>query len=239
MRTLLLGLGLLVLTSLTAPAAFADSDTGAIYGLVTTKGHKEVLAKWQSQSTEKSDDDRYGYGNDGGLPPGAINYSNLTGIYVILTDPAYKGGRFHEARIDGDGFWPAALAVAVGDKIRVNNETDQDLTVYLAGDGEDDIQEFPLIEAGRSETLVVKLVGSLEIGIDEIEDEVLPVAAGPGWRTKRLSSGDEYEFENLAPGSYDLRFWFWRLGSITRQVTVGADQRVKADEVLSVDRIIH
>jgi hypothetical protein len=128
--------------------------------------------------------------------------------------------------------------VAVGDKIRVNNETDEDLTVYLVGDGDDDIQEFPLVEAGRSETLIVELAGSLEIGVDEIKANVMPVVAGRGWRTKRLSSGDEYEFEDLRPGTYNLRFWFWRLGSIERQVKLGAGQRLRADEILSADRIV-
>jgi hypothetical protein len=216
----------------------AAEDTGTIYGHVKTKGHKEVLAKWLSLSIEKDEPAAESYGNSGGLPEGAIDYSNLSGIYVILTDTGYKGGRYHEVRVDSDGFWPAALAVAVGDKIRVENKTSNDITVYLAGDGDDDIQEFPVIEEGRSETIVVKLTGDLELGVDELEDEIMSVASGAGWRTKRLSSGDDYEFEDLKAGPYDVVFWFWRLGSIVRQVTLNPGQRLKVDEILSVDRII-
>lgn len=237
MRSFLAILSLLVAIGLTLSGALADGDDGAIYGLVKAKGHKDVLAKWQAHATEKSDD-RFGYGNDGELPAGAINYSNLSSIYVILEDPAYKGGRYHNVRLDSGGFWPGALALALGDKIRVENETDDDLTVYLAGDGDDDIQEFPVIEAGRSETIVVELSGQLELGIDELEDETMSVAAGPGWRTQRLSSGDDYEFEDLKPGNYLLLFWYWRLGSIERRVSLGAGQRLKVDEILSVDRIV-
>jgi len=213
-------------------------DTGTIYGRVSTKGHKEVLAKWLSQSIENDEPAAESYGSKNGLPDGAIDYSNLSGIFVILTDTGYKGGRFHEARVDSDGFWPAALAVSVGDKIRVENKTSNDITVYLAGDGDDDIQEFPVIEEGRSETIVVKLTGDLELGVDELDDEIMSVASGAGWRTKRLSSGDDYEFEDLKAGPYDVVFWFWRLGSIVRKVTLNSGQRLKVDEILSVDRIV-
>jgi len=216
----------------------AAQDTGTIYGHVKTKGHKEVLAKWLSQSIENDEPAGESYGNKNGLPDGAIDYGNLSGIYVILTDKGYKGGRYHEARVDSDGFWPAALAVSVGDKIRVENKTSNDITVYLAGDGDDDIQEFPVIEEGRSETIVVKLTGELELGVDEMEDEIMSVASGTGWRTQRLSSGDDYEFEDLKAGAYDVVFWFWRLGSIVRQVTLNSGQRLKVNEILSVDRII-
>jgi len=212
-------------------------DNGTVYGTVKAMGHKDVLAKWSAQTTEKTSDSQ-GYGTDDNLPAGAIDYSNLSGIYAILDDSNYKGGRFHEVRIEADGSWPSALAVAVGDKLRVNNETDNDITVYLAGDGDDDIQELPVIEAGRSETLVVELTGQLELGVDELEDVSVPVVSGRGWRTQRLSSGDDYEFEDIKPGNYSLVFWFWRLGSITQSVTVGPGKRVKMDQILSVDRIV-
>ncbi len=226
----------LVIAGMSASQSFAAED-GAIYGTVKAMGHKDVLAKWSAQTTEKSNDS-LGYGDASNLPAGAIDYSNLSGIYAILDDPNYKGGRFHEVRIEPDGSWPSALAVAVGDKLHVNNETENDITVYLAGDGDDDIQELPVIEAGRSETLVVELSGQLELGVDEIESVSVPVVSGRGWRTQRLSSGDDYEFDDIKPGDYSLVFWFWRLGSITQKVTVGAGKRIKMDQILSVDRIV-
>jgi len=57
--------------------------------------------------------------------------------------------------------------------------------------------------------------------------------------TKRLASGDHYQFEHLEPGTYPLIFWYWRLGKIQQTVQIQAEQNTRVDKTLTVDNIIH
>ncbi len=230
------------LVALGLNAARADESLGTIHGKIKAKGHKEVLAKWARERDRFQDDDapdsKYDSPPKGStLPPGVINYANISSMYVIIEDATYKGGKFHNLVITRNGIVPKALAVAVNDVIRVRNELPEYLNVYIAGDGDDDIIEFPELSEDASETVKVTLSGNLELGVDEDEDLIVPIVSAPGLRTQRVSSGSEYEFEDLNPGQYKVRFWYWRLGSLTHNVDLKPGARVKLDETLSVDRV--
>ena len=130
------------LVALGLNAARADESLGTIHGKIKAKGHKEVLAKWARERDRFQDDDapdsKYDSPPKGStLPPGVINYANISSMYVIIEDATYKGGKFHNLVITRNGIVPKALAVAVNDVIRVRNELPEYLNVYIAGDGDD------------------------------------------------------------------------------------------------------
>ena len=166
------------------------------------------------------------------------NYEEIKDIFVILANSAWKGGTVHEVELSPYGLNVEALALAQGDIIRLHNKTDNEYTPYLAGTGEDDIQDFPTMEPGSVSDLKVVLTGDLELGLDEDEEEMIRIAAGEGWRSRSAASRDAYEFSGLAAGDYMLRFWYWRLGTLDHSLKLQAGQGVEINEVLSVDRII-
>ena len=142
-------LGLLAVGCAAGPEVAKDKS--AVYGVVTARAHKELLAKWLTSS-----DSEYAASGDTfiAVPPGAIDYGRLSGIHVGLVDPGYAGGVAHDISFVDGGAQPASLAVAVGDVIRVRNSTTRPLTVFLAeieGDGFQDISAIPPAPSARSE----------------------------------------------------------------------------------------
>ncbi|MBT3787628.1 MAG: hypothetical protein HN725_07160 [Alphaproteobacteria bacterium] len=242
---------LIALTGISAPAAAQSS--ARVYGTVETRGHAEVLAKWSASSkvtsTKKIDyaaKSGYGGGSSGNNSEGdagssdnvAIDYGEIADIFVILSNRAWQGGTVHEVELSPYGLNVEVLAVARGDIIRLHNKTGNTYTPYLAGTGDDDIQDFDAMKPGSVNDLVVELTGDLELGLDEDEEEIIIIAAGEGWKSSRVASGGNYEFNNLAAGDYGLTFWYWRLGSLDRKLSLKPGQGAEINEVLSVDRII-
>ena len=233
----------------------AAENNARIYGTVETRAHAEVLAKWNAASKSSAPKKidyaaASGYGGSGsgsgnnsegdaGSSDGAaINYEELADIFVVLAHPTWQGGAVHEVELSPYGLSVGVLALAKGDIIRLHNKTGNPYTPYLAGAGEDDIQDFPTIEPGSVNDLVIELTGDLELGLDEDEEELVTIASGKGWKGQRVSSGERYEFEGLEAWNYGLTFWYWRLGSLDHAVALKAGQNIEINEVLSVDRII-
>lgn len=211
------------------------SDRSAVYGVVTARPHSQVLAKWTQASPG-------GYGSPSGtvvnVPSEAIDYASLTGMYVGLVDPGYGGGADHAITFSKTAARPESLAVAVGDVIRVRNATGGPLTIFLAAIDSEAIQDAPTIPAGGSGEIRVRIEGLLELGADEDDRPIAPVLARRGLRTSEVASGGSYVFNDLEPGAYRMIFWYWRLGSIERSVTLAAGRASRLDEVLSVDRTV-
>ncbi len=214
-------------------------DKSAVYGVVTARAHKDLLAKWLTSSGGE-------YASSGdtfvAVPAEAIDYDRLTGIYIGLVDPGYAGGAAHDITFfdtgsDG-GARPASLAVAVGDVIRVRNTTAHPLTVFLAATEGEAFQDVPAISAGATGEIRVSIEGLLELGADEDERLVAPVLARRGLRALAVASGGNYAFNDLTPGEYRMTFWYWRLGSLERSVKLLAGKATRVDEVLSVDRTV-
>jgi hypothetical protein len=246
----------LVVIAIFSGVSFSASaeNNARIFGTVETRGHAEVLAKWNAASKSvKPEKIDYaaasGYGGssssgntsegDAGSSDGAaINYQELADIFVVLVHPTWQGGAVHEVELSPYGLNVGVLALAKGDIIRLHNKTDNPYTPYLAGEGEDDIQDFAPVEPGSVEDLIIELTGDLELGLDEDEEELIAIVSGKGWKSQRVSSGEQYEFKKLEAGNYSLTFWYWRLGNLDHAVSLKAGQNVQINEVLSVDRII-
>jgi len=246
----------LVILSVIVGVSFSASaeNNARIFGTVETRGHAEVLAKWNAASKsvkpKKIDyaaKSGYGGGTGGGdysasdagsSQGGTINYQELADIFVVLVHPTWQGGTVHEVELSPYGLNVGVLALAKGDIIRLHNKTDNPYTPYLAGEGDDDIQDFPPMEPGSVNDLVIDLIGDLELGLDEDEEELITIVSGEGWKSQRVSSGEQYEFKSLESGSYGLTFWYWRLGSLDHEVSLKGGQNVEINETLSVDRII-
>jgi hypothetical protein len=246
----------LILAIITGISFSASAENnGRIYGTVETRGHAEVLAKWNAASKsvkpEKIDyaaksgygggtgGGNYSAGDAGSSDAAAINYQELADIFVVLVHPTWQGGTVHEVELSPYGLDVGVLALAKGDIIRLHNKTDNSYTPYLAGEGDNDIQDFSPMEPGSVSDLVIELTGDLELGLDEDEEELITIVSGIGWKGQRVSSGEHYEFKGLEAGNYSLTFWYWRLGSLDHAVSLKAGQNVEINEVLSVDRIIN
>ena len=241
---------LTVIISGTGTATVLAEEKGArLHGTVETRAHAEVLAKWQgnSETTSKGKSDyssQYVYNvessGEGAGPNDAVamNYSDIGDIFVILKNNAWHGGAVHKVELNSYGLDTEALAVASGDIIRLHNKTARSYTPFIAGTGDDDIQEFPTMPPGTINDLKVEITGDLELGLDEDEEEFIVIAAGQGWKSQRVRSGGEFDFRDLQAGSYGLKFWYWRLGALDHALLLKAGEDVEVNEVLSVDRVI-
>ncbi len=210
-------------------------NKSAVYGNVLARAHSQVLSKWASAAP---DDPYAASGQNASRPAEAIDYGGLTGMYVGLVDPAYSGGATHDIAFSKAGAKPESLAVAVGDVIRVRNDTAGPVTFFLAATEGDAIQDIPVLPAGRTGMIRVAFEGLLELGVDENERLIAPVLARRGLRTSEVVSGGNYVFNDLEPGEYRMTFWYWRLGSLERSVKLVAGRPTRVDEVLAVDRTV-
>ncbi len=232
-------IGLLIVSAACASAPETAPGKASIYGTLKAQSHKDFIKKSQNY-----DNGNGGYGG-GSIFSGAIqytknmiNYNKLSELYACLIDPEHKEETLHILEVGPEGFSPGSLALAPGDSILIRNNTSQTRHFFISDEGEG-FQAFPPMGAGEEGRLTVKLEGLLELGSDEDDSPTASLFSKKGLIGKRLSSGESYAFENVDPGSYQVVFWHWRLGSIIHEVTAAPGESVKLDETLSVDRIIH
>ncbi|MDH3257683.1 MAG: hypothetical protein OEM27_08690 [Nitrospinota bacterium] len=205
---------------------------GAVYGVVKAASHKDMVEK-----AAHSGDPIYSIGGKINYTQDMINYPELKELYVCLVDPKYQGGREHRLATTGEGMSLRSLAVALGDTIRIKNQTPKVQNFYMV-DRLEGIQVFPPIPPGKEESIAVRLKGILELESEDDENLVTTVLSKPGLIPRRVGSGTRYSFEKLDPGTYSMIFWFWRLGAINKQVIVAKEKNTRIDQVLSVDQII-
>lgn len=205
---------------------------GAVYGHFSADSHKALVAK-----VAEAKDPMYGEGGKIVYSKDMVNYSGLTDLFVCLVSDRFSGGREHSIEIQEDGFAMEDLAVAPGDRIRMINRSSLAHSIYLVDVG-DGIQTLPSISPGQESVIEVKLTGDLELLSEEKDAWSVRVLSRPGLLGQRVASGESYAFERLEPGSYAVVFWYWRLGSVEKQVNVMAGQNLRIDQVLSVDQVI-
>lgn len=219
----------------TAPAIVPGK--GAIYGIVSADSHKAIVEKAASgiDAEYSAEDGKIVYTKE------MINYRNLEELYVCLIDPNYSGGKEHLLVMDESGMSLRSLALAKGDKLRVRNSTPrtQDVFVSAIDDTEQGFQAFPPLRPGTESVFTITVEGDLEFRSEEDEHLVTSLLSRNGLIGRRQSSGSFYAFERLAPGTYDVLFWFWRLGYVQHRIDVRTGQNVRLDQTLSVDRVIH
>ena len=208
---------------------------GNIFGQVDARPHKEFLAKAQRGAP----DDYMVHGADKIIyTREMVNYDALDEIYVGLIHPDHIGPAEHALTINDDRPSLRSILVGQGDVLKVRNNSVRTLSFYLIDPASDDIQEYPALRPGQSAGLPVNLEGSLELGADEDDALVVSILSVKNLVSRQVSSGGTYEFTALDPGTYDVLFWFWRLGKIERRVVVQSGTNNRIDETLSVDRII-
>ncbi len=206
---------------------------GAVYGVVKAASHKDMVAK-----AAQSSDPMYSIGGKINYTKDMINYPELKELYVCLVEPGYQGGGEHRLATVGDSMSLRSLAVAPGDTIRIKNQTSKVQNFYIV-DRLEGIQVFPPMPPGKEGSITVRLEGTLELQSEDDENLVTTVLSQPGLIPRRVGSGTRYSFEKLDPGTYDVIFWFWRLGAIYRQAIVEEEKNTRLDQVLSVDQFFH
>ncbi len=232
MRKCLLSFLALFILSACASGPAVVPGKGAVYGAISADSHKDIIAK-----AEKNADGLYLEKGEVVFTQQMINYHQLKELYVCLLDPSFSGGNDHLLIADNDNMSQRSLAIARGDKLWVQNNTSKTLTFYLAGQG-DDIQVYSPIKPGERSVITVEQEGNLELGSDENEKLVTSLISRANLKSQKHSSGEQYSFENLEPGSYKIIFWFWRLGYIEKNIIIKAGENIELNQVLSVDKIM-
>lgn len=205
---------------------------GAVYGTVSAESHKDILAK-----ALRGKNGLYGKNGEIVFTDQMVNYDNLKEIFVCLVSLSFKGGNKHLLIANNENMSHRSMAIAKGDRLWIQNRSSQTLTFYIAGKN-DGIQVYSPIEPGGRSAITVEQEGDLELGSDENELLKTTLMSRRGLIGQQHSSGDQYAFENLHPGSYKILFWFWRLGFIEKNIVIKAGENVELNQVLSVDKIM-
>lgn len=206
-----------------------------IYGTVVARPHKAYMAKYPAGRTYDGAAVR-STGADAAST--MIDYGALDDIYVVMSTPGKAAPAVHELVALPDGMFPGALAIAMGDSVRVVNKTRLTLTFFISGQNTDYFDEMPPLAPGAEGVVAVRAEGLLELRADENANFVAPILSGKDFLVRRVKSGDEYAFMNVPPGPYHLTFWYWRLGRLDSDVTAIANQSVRKDAVLAVDTLV-
>jgi hypothetical protein len=205
---------------------------GALYGTISAESHKDIIAK-----ASKEDDGIYGNNGQVVFKEGMVNYNQLKELYVCLINPYFEKVNDHLLIADNDRMSHRSLAIAMGDRLWVQNNSSKTLTFFLAGQG-DSIQVYSPVSPGERSVIEVNQEGILELGSDEDEGLITTLFSRAGLISQMYSSGDEYLFKSLDPGQYKILFWFWRLGFIEKNIIIKAGENIKLNQVLSVDKIM-
>lgn len=236
LKTFLSLAGMIVLAGCgTSPPPIVPGK-GAIYGIVSADSHKAIVEKALTSGDPDYRDEAGNILYDKHM----VNYSRLKELYVCLIDPQYPGGHEHVLVAGETGMSLRSLAIAPGDTLRIRNNTAHTQSFFISDiEGtKEGFQAFPPLSPGAEGAFTITLHGDLELGSEENERLVTSILSRKGLRGHRHSSGSAYAFERLTPGTYDVVFWFWRLGYIQRTVQVQAGTNLRLDEILSVDKII-
>jgi hypothetical protein len=206
---------------------------GNVFGILSAESHKDFLAKntHTVEGSYSSSDTVVSYQQD------MVNYPQLNELYVCLIDPEHRGGNIHSLSASENQMSAQSLALAVGDLLRIRNDTAHVQNFFLtdAGNG---FQALPTAKPGEETQTTIQLQGILQLRTEENDALAATLFVQKGLIGKRVKSGDAYAFEGLRPGTYDLVFWYWRLGSIRHTVHIAADKNLRQDERLSVDRVV-
>ncbi len=210
---------------------------GGVYGQLSADSHPQFNRKLENNRTT---DSMYGELNASGVKyqDNMVNYLQLDELYVGLIQPKWVP-QHHQLIASTEGMLPRSIALAVGDTIELRNNTRQSLNFFVAeASTTGRVQTFPGLAAGATANLVVELEGDLELLSEENDNLKVAIFSQKNMLTRRVSSGDFYQFDNLDPGSYRLIFWFWRLGKIQQTIQIRADENLRVDKTLTVDSVI-
>ncbi|MGZ5051432.1 MAG: hypothetical protein ACXWF8_10930 [Methylobacter sp.] len=235
MKYLLLPVFLILAACADAPKIVAGK--GGVYGTVFTDSHPLFKKKMEHGSSSLYGEPQ-GYGVK--YRDDMVNYAELDDLYVGLA-PVNLPLRQHHVTATAEGMSPKSIALATGDSVHLHNQTDRDQSFFVVKSGgtDKDIQAFPAVPAGAAADVKIDLEGDLELLSEDNDKLKTVVFSKKNMLAKRVASGGSYQFDNLEPGSYQLIFWYWRLGKIQQTVQVPAGDNVRVDKVLTVDSVVN
>jgi hypothetical protein len=230
MKTLFLIFITIILTSCAAQSPAIVAGKGAVFGTLKAQSHSQFIEK----VAKKGNGHEY---NELVFDDTMVNYPNLKELYAGIIYPSYTGGETHDVLAQTNGMFPRSIAISQGDKLSISNSTENVLSFFLA-DAKDKFQDLSKVNPGETRTFTVEIQGNLELITDENENLKTFILSKKGLKAQKLKSGDYYKFEKLDPGSYQMVFWFWRLGKIVRKIQVRSGQNIELNELLSVNSVI-
>ncbi|MDP1771544.1 MAG: hypothetical protein Q8L15_04610 [Methylobacter sp.] len=228
-----------LLVSACADAPKVIKGKGGVYGMVSADSHPAFNKKLESDSGSSS---IYGESKVTGVKyqDNMVNYAKLDELYVGLVQ-ANLPPQQHQLTANAEGMSQKSIALATGDMIQLRNNTGRSQNFFVAetSSAGGNIQTFPSLAAGATASYKIDLEGDLELLSEDNEALKTAILSKKNMVTKRVSSGDSYQFDNLDPGSYQLIFWYWRLGKIQQNVQVRTEENIRVDKILTVDTVIN
>jgi len=228
-------LSLLFLLSACAQAPKIIAHKGAVFGTVSTEAHIEFKQKIANKNTAETN-----YSTDeNGIEhhPDRVNYQHLDELYVGLIVPDYTS-QTHNITVSSDQLNPHSLALSIGDTLHITNQNTSTQYLFISEINAEGFQAIPDLKAGQSIDVRLTLEGDLELLSEDNHKLKSILFSKKNMLTKKFSSGQRYQFENLTPNHYQLIFWYWRLGKITQTIKIDAQKNTRVDKTLSVN-ILH
>ncbi|MCK5867669.1 MAG: hypothetical protein KAG14_04655 [Mycoplasmataceae bacterium] len=210
---------------------------GAVYGIISVDAHPDFKKKTLIIETSLSE-----YESDAGeginYKKNMVNYPDINDLYVGLVSSNYSPQQ-HHLFITEETLLPPALALAPSDSLHIHNNTTSVQHFFMTNIHDDTgFQSFPELKVGESAVFTLKLEGHLELLSEDNPNLKMRLFSKKNMLSKRFSSGDRYQFENLNAGDYQLVFWYWRLGVIQQAVSVKAEENIHLDKTLTVKSVI-
>ena len=210
---------------------------GAVYGTLSADSHPS----FRNKTANKKSSSLYSDSTTGRIryKKNMVNYPKLKELYVGLVSANYKPQR-HHLWIKPSGISPYSLALAPNDRLHIHNNTETSQNLFITGiNDEQGFQSFPELKAGKNATFTLKLEGHLELLSEEDDTLKMQLFSKKNMKTKKIASGQTYQFELLSPNNYQLIFWYWRLGSIQQNIQIHAQKNLRIDKSLSVDSVLN
>ncbi|MBL6987874.1 MAG: hypothetical protein ISR72_12730 [Methylobacter sp.] len=215
------------------------SGKGSVYGVLSADSHSAFNKKMNDNQDITS---IYGEMQTTGIKyqSDMVDYAKLDELYVGLIQASLPPQQ-HQITATTKGMSRKSIALATGDTLLIRNNTNQIQNFFIAETSVtgENIQTFPGLATGASASYKVELEGDLELLSEDNEALKTVLFSKKNMLTKRVNSGDSFQFENLAPGSYQLIFWYWRLGKIQQTIQVKSDENTRVDKILTVDNVIN
>ncbi|MFI3154659.1 MAG: hypothetical protein QX199_00740 [Methylococcaceae bacterium] len=228
-----------LIVSACADAPKVIKGKGGVYGVLSADAHPAFNKKLESELGSNS---IYGEMKATGnkYQDNMVNYAKLDELYVGLIQTNIPS-RQHQLTATAEGMSQQSIALALGDTIQLHNHTHRSQNFFVAETSATGaaIQTFPGLAAGASASYKIELEGDLELLSEDDETLKTAIFSKKDMLAKRVSSGDSYQFDNLDPGSYQLIFWYWRLGKIRQTVQIKAEENTRVDKTLTVDSVIN
>lgn len=236
MKYLLLSVVLMLSACIDGPKVI--NGKGGVYGTLSADSHPSFNKKLENNAGSNS---IYAEMKSAGVKyqDDMVDYAKLDELYAGLVQTNLPPQQ-HQLAATAEGMSRKSIALATGDTLQLQNNTHRSQNFFVAeSSGAGGIQTFPSLAAGATASYKIDLEGDLELLSEDNEALKTAIFSKKNMLTQRVSSGGSYQFDNLDPGSYQLIFWYWRLGKIKQTVQIHAEENIRVDKILTVDSVIN